>query len=211
MKVILLLSIIVLSACLISTSQAQENNILKNGDFESSLGGSWTFRFPPGGAEAGDCSFELSPDGRAGSQAGKLSGTTPVRFAAVQSPKGFSPVPGTHYRISAWVRASEDFQAQPGTPGFVMRVSIFADLGTIDAERGLFYVGLDHKTARSSDTSLFSGQEIPKEWTKIEGVFDMSADAASINVCLFMWNATGSVYVDDVALEEVDASTPLSP
>ncbi len=90
-----------------------------------------------------------------------------------------------------------------------MRVSIFADMGTIDAERSLFYVG-PNKALRTNDTSSFSGQEIPREWTKIEGVFDMSADAASINVCLFMWNATGSVYVDDVVLEEVDASTPLS-
>lgn len=210
MKATLLLSLSVLAASLLPAAQAQENNILKNGDFESPLGGNWSFRFPPGGAESSDCSFELCSEGREGSQAGKLSGTTPVRFGAVQSPRCFTPVPGQHYRISAWVRAGDDFQAQPGTPGFVMRVSIFADLGTIDAERGLFYVGLDNKTARTSDTSVFSGQEIPKEWTKIEGVFDMSADAASINVCLFMWNATGSVYVDDVVLEEVDASTPLS-
>jgi hypothetical protein len=119
-------------------------------------------------------------------------------------------------RVSAWIKAGEGFQAEPNTPGFVLRVTMFTDEkdeggGMAPAQDSSFYLGLNGTAVRGQNTAPFVNQEIPSEWTKVEGVFETSSDATKMNVGIFIWKGTGSLLVDDVEVEAVPDSVPLSP
>lgn len=187
-------------------------NILENGDFEADLT-RWAL-FAPSVEGLGE--LHITTDApHEGAQAGALTSSEAIRYAMVNYAKIGTFVPGGRYRVTAWVRASQDFEPMPGTPGFMLRVSIFPSSPGSIAEftnpaEGAFYLGSGNKAIRGGDVSSFNDQEIPRVWTKLEGVLEISPEAAALNVSIFVWKGTGSFFVDDVALEEVDASTPLS-
>ena len=187
------------------------DNLLTNGDFESGEGG-WA-PFIPEDAKNSDCKYavtETAPHG--GAQAGEISCATDARFAIVTYVKGHEFANGTRYRVSAWVKTGADFQPAAGTPGYVLRISMFADEGTTQGtDDSLFYLGTGNTAVRSADASPLNNQDCPKEWTRLEGVFDVSPGTAKLNVCLFIWKGTGSMFIDDVVLEQVDESVPVSP
>jgi peptidoglycan/xylan/chitin deacetylase (PgdA/CDA1 family) len=187
----------------------QGDNLLSNGGFEEGTKG-WSIFAPPD-AQGADAKIDATGDApHEGGQAGAMSCSAPVRFAIVNFVKGTNFVPGDRMRISAWVKAGSDFQPQPGTPGFMVRVSMFNDpSGSQGTSEGLFYVGMSGGV-KGPDTSSFKDQEIPKDWTKVEGVFEVVPDTARMNACAFIWKGTGTLFVDDFRLEAVDKSTPLS-
>lgn len=187
-------------------------NLLSNGDFENGHSG-WTI-FAPGEAKQSDPRIEAVADGREG-QAGQMSCSDPVRFAIVNYLKKGTFSPNQRMRVSAWIKAGEGFDAVPGTPGFVVRVSMFADGeaeggGMVSAQDGIFYVGLNDNTVRGADISSMNDQGVPTEWTKVEGVFETSPDVTSMSVAVFFWQGSGKLLVDDVVIEPVDESVPLS-
>ncbi len=185
------------------------DNMLTNGGFEEGSRG-WSIFAPPD-AQGADAKLDTTGEGaHEGGLAGIMSCSSPVRFAIVNFVKGTSFVVGDRYRISAWVKAGADFQAQPGTPGFVVRVSMFRDeTGSQGGTDGLFYVGLKG-AVNGPDTSVFNDQGVPTEWTKVEGVFEIVPDTVRVNACAFIWKGAGTLYVDDFRLEPVDKTTPLS-
>ncbi len=74
----------------------------------------------------------------------------------------------------------------------MVRVSMFNDpSGSQGTADGLFYVGMSGGV-KGPDTSSFKDQEIPKEWTKVEGVFEVVPDTARMNACAFIWKGTGT-------------------
>lgn len=192
-----------------SDTVAPGDNLLANGGFEEGSR-AWSIFAPPD-AQGADAKLDTSGEGaHEGGLAGVMSCTAPVRFAIVNFVKEVDFIPGDRYRVSAWVKAGADFQAEAGSPGFVLRVSMFTDAtGSQGGSEGLFYVGLNG-AVKGPDTSAFRDQGVPTEWTKVEGVFEVVPDTVKMNACAFIWKGSGSLYVDDFRLEPVAKTTPLS-
>lgn len=193
-----------------SPPDSSGNNLLSNGDFANGMAG-WSLFVPPE-AQGGEPKFDLtSEEPREGGQCAVMSCTSPVRFAIVNYVQGMKFAAGDRYRVSGWIRAGKGFEPENRTPGFIVRVSMFAGEGTTqNARDGLFYLGLNNQAVRGPDVSIFNGQGVPETWTKVEGVFEVAPDTVRLNVCAFIWKGTGRLYVDDFRLESVDKSTPLS-
>lgn len=192
-----------------AASEPDDGNLVANGGFEEGARG-WSVFAPPD-ARGADAKLDVTSENpHTGGQAGAMSCTGAVRFAIVNYVNGTNFVPGDRYRISVWIKAAADFQPDPGTPGFLVRVSMFTDTaGTQGGADGLFYVGLSG-AVKGGDTNSFKDQGVPTEWTKVEGVFEVAPDTVRMNACVFIWKGTGTLYVDDMRVEAVDKATPLS-
>ena len=64
--------------------------------------------------------------------------------------------------------------------------------------------------ARSPHTGKLALTELPKQWTKLEGVIEVPAGVNIIGPSLFLEGISGTVYFDAVTIELVPAGTPLS-
>jgi len=195
-------------------SPLSAQNVLVNGDFEKGTS-SWSI-FAPQEAKDAEAALNVVEGGLNGSRAGQMSCSTPTRFAIANYLKAGSFSPNQRMRVSAWIKAGEGFEAVPNTPGFAIRVTMFADGegaegGMIPAQDSSFYVGLNGVAVRGQNTSPLNNQDIPSEWTKVEGVFETSPDATKMNIAIFIWKGSGALLVDDVAIEPVDQTVPLSP
>ncbi|GAT33594.1 peptidoglycan/xylan/chitin deacetylase, PgdA/CDA1 family [Terrimicrobium sacchariphilum] len=178
-------------------------NLLANGDFESGSRG-WSLYDPEKSSSAG-CQFQVVADNpHEGSGTMELSSAANSRYAVLQYLKGANFIEGQKYRVSAWVRAGEDFVAASGTPGFLLRVSMF---GPNFSNSGMYFLGFNGMGGDSP--SVLAGQEVPRTWTKVEGVFEMAAGVEKVNVCLLVDRGVGHVYVDDVSIERVEDATPV--
>lgn len=194
--------------CLCSTATfVRAENLIPNGDFE--LGTKGWAAFVPDDAKPNDCKVEVSGEAPHEGQSLRLSCGGVSRFAATTVIKGTDWVPGDRYRVSLWARAGEDFQPAPGTPGFMIRMGFFSDpVAWTAAGGGNFHLAVGNKTSISGVPT--DVEVLPKAWTKMEGVFEIPPDTAMVNAALFICKGTGSVFVDDLVLEKVDAGTPLS-
>jgi peptidoglycan/xylan/chitin deacetylase (PgdA/CDA1 family) len=190
-------------------AEPQGDNILSNGGFEEGTKG-WSV-FAPQDAQGAGAKIDTTAEGpHEGGLAGTMSCAEAVRFAIVNFSKQANFTPGDRYRLSAWVKAGPDFEALPGTPGFMLRASMFSDsTGSQGTGEGLFYLGTTG-AVKGPDVSSFKDQAVPKEWTKLEGVFEVPPDTVRMNACAFIWKGKGTLLVDDVRIEPVDKATPLS-
>ncbi|PTX99960.1 hypothetical protein DB346_19320 [Verrucomicrobia bacterium LW23] len=186
-------------------------NLLPNGDFEQGEFG-W-YIFAP--QEVKDnCSYARSSDEpQEGSHCGKLNSTVDARYAITNGPRNHVCKPGDRYRVSAWVRAGQDFATGAKTPGFCMRVSLYSQMeGYVDSKAGHFMLGLGNKAYfGKSINPLVPADPVPPTWTKLEGIFELPEDVQKVGVAIFSWNGQGTLYVDDVQLEIVDKSSTLTP
>lgn len=205
------LMVITMSAIGLSGLLADAENLLQNGDFEQGTQ-SWSL-FAPDESQLSDCGFTVTQDAPHGDDnEAKLSSSQSVRYGIVNYVKDHDFEPGQRFRVSAWVKAGEDFVSESGTPGYILRVTMYStDDGWENATNGSIYLGTDDRLVRVKDVSSFANQDIPQKWTKLEAVFEISPDTAKLNVSAFVWEASGSFYVDDVVLELVSDSTRLTP
>jgi hypothetical protein len=191
----------------VTASGIHAQNLFTNGDFEIGTEG-WA-AFVPDEAKPNDCKVEVSGENPHEGQSLRLSCSGASRFAATTVIKGTDWVPGDRYRVSLWARAGEDFLPAQGTRGFMIRIGFFSDpVAWTPASGGSFHLMTGNHTSVGGTPT--ADEELPKKWTKMEGVFEIPADTAMVNAALFIWKGTGSVYVDDLVLEKVDATTPLS-
>ncbi len=178
-------------------------NLLTNGDFENGARG-WSL-YDPVKSSAANCQFQVIADNpHEGGGSLELSSASSSRYAVLQYLKSANFAPGQKYRLSAWVRAGDDFEVKAGTPGFLLRVSMF---GPNFSNSGMYFLGFSGMGGDSP--AALSGQEVPKAWTKIEGVFEMAANVEKVNVCLLVDSGVGHIYVDDVSIERVADTTPV--
>ena len=193
----------------LSTTEAQ--NLLSNGEFEPDVPG-WSLVIPPESSEA-ECRFEMSQDKPPqGGLSGRLSSTSEVRFGIVTRPKIGALVAGERFRVSAWVRADKDFVAKAGTPGFVLRVTLFSNpKGNEDTPGGHYYLGLGNRLTRGYSVSPLLEEAIPGVWTKIEAILEIPPETVTLDVSLFVWFGSGALYVGNIVFEPVDDTTPLTP
>ncbi|WP_309398369.1 carbohydrate binding domain-containing protein [Cerasicoccus maritimus] len=194
----------------LAASNCAAENLLYNGDFEDSET-NWSL-FAPGDASTVGCSWSVTTeDPHSGTCAAEMQSPEAVRYGIVNYVKDHVFTPGQRYRVTAWVKAGDDFQPKFDSPGFLLRVTMFAtERGWENATNGIIYLGVDDAVVRGGDVSVFEGQTMPTKWTKLEAVFEASPDTAKMNVSLFVWKGSGSFYVDDVSLELVEDSTPIS-
>lgn len=178
-------------------------NLLTNGDFENGSRG-WSL-YDPVKSSSAACEFQVVADGvHGGGGALELSSAGPSRYAVLQYLKSANFAAGQKYRVSAWVRAGDDFAASSNTPGFLLRVSMF---GPGFSNSGMYFLGFNGMGGESP--SVLAGQEVPRTWTRIEGVCEMAENVEKVNVCLLVDSGVGHIFVDDVSVERVADSTPV--
>lgn len=184
-------------------------NLLPNGDFENDKHG-WNL-FVPEESQESECTFEVIGDNpHEGAFAAQLDSVSEARYAIVTRPKGADLVAGAKFRISVWVRAGANFVPKPGTPGFMVRITLFSDAGTVDAPGGHYYLGLGNHLIHGLDIDSMPQDAIPKTWTKVEAVIEIPPEVESLNVSAFVWQGVGTLWVDDMVFEPVDADTSLT-
>lgn len=190
-----------------AASGLQAQNLFANGDFEIGTKG-WA-PFVPDDSKPNDCKIEVSSENPHEGQSLRLSCNGTSRFAATTVIKGMDWVPGDRYRVSLWARAGDDFQPTPGTPGFMIRIGFYSDpTSWAPADGGNFHLTMGNQTSLGGAPTR--AEELPKTWTKMEGVLEIPPNTAMVNTAIFICKGTGSVYVDDLVLEKVDNTTPLS-
>lgn len=121
---------------------------------------------------------------------------------------------GDRYRLTAWVKFGDNVQFKPGTPGAYFRATLLQgegkDIKDIDDPQKHMQIGLQGTMARSTQIIKLAVNELPKEWTKLEGVIEIPATTTYITPNFFVEGVTGTVFIDDLGMELVPASTPLS-
>jgi len=176
--------------------------LVENGGFEEGATG-WGI-FIPGESSDKNCRYSPSSENpHTGKGCVKMESDEFARFCV--GPKKFPVQPGERYRVSAWIRGNAE--TKPGTAGFVIRLGL--SHGGSDAPGGHLFVGMDGRVSR--DAVLASTSKIPTQWTKTEAVVEIPKEADALAPSFFSWYAKGAVFLDDVAVEKVEETTPLSP
>lgn len=193
-----------LAALLPQTASASVGkNLIMNGDFEKGVE-SWQLLL---GKDAADSGATLTADNRnAYSGLGSLKLFSPVitRFSCgPHLAAGGKVKPGERYRLSAWVRAGEDFVQQPGSVGFVVRVNLRSP-ERVDSPDGHYYFALSGRGMRAPyevPRSVLGTAPVSREWKNLEVVFDIPEGVGLIGFNFFAESGSGSIFVDDVTLE----------
>jgi len=115
---------------------------------------------------------------------------------------------GERYRVGVWVKPGADYQAQPGTPGVVLRLNPASGFPPTPAPS--IFINLDGSVS-SGIAPIMAMKPLPADWTHLGAVIQVPQGIDSIGPVVFMWKAKGSLYVDDFTFEKVDDATPLSP
>jgi hypothetical protein len=115
---------------------------------------------------------------------------------------------GERYRVGVWVKPGPDFQAQPGTPGVVLRMNPTSGFPAVAGES--IFINLDNTVSMGGIAPPASTKPLGTDWTHLEAVIEVPSGVDSMGPVLFMWKAKGSLYVDDFTFEKVDAATPLT-
>lgn len=180
---------------------------LDNPGFEDGFNTGWSLWVAPDSL-ANNCHQELcSENPHSGVACLKLSTDQISRFC-IGRKETFTVQAAERYRISVWVRGNAEFA--PDSPGFLIRVRLQsqetpgAGAGSID----LLHIDLNGKVTRNAVPA--TGIAIPAQWTRVSSVIEIPTGTTKMDIGIFFWNATGSIYLDDFSLEKVDASTPLS-
>ncbi|MCE0499653.1 MAG: heparinase II/III family protein [Methylacidiphilales bacterium] len=178
--------------------------LVPNGSFEEGKTG-WSL-YVPSDSQGKNCRFTISQDSpHTGTSCGLMQADSFARFWL--SWPSIPVQPGERYRVSAWVRGGTDLQFQPRTAGVLIRLSLTQNKE--NSPGGPLFLALNGEVTRKDTPN--TPAPIPTKWTQMEAVVEIPADADSMSPFFFCWNAMGSLYVDDVSIEKVDASVPLTP
>ena len=182
-------------------------NLLANGEFERAMA-DWKL-FVPAESQAAGCNFTTVPEDRQGGRLkAQLTSATPARFGLFPDRLPMAVRYGDRYRLTAWVKADADFQVQAGTPGITLRATLFENPEK-DFPGGHIFVGA--KGVAIGNPALLAGSPPPREWTKIEATIKIPHGVNYLIFFVFVWRASGKLWVDDISMVKVDASTPLTP
>ena len=167
----------------------------------------WRMWVPPESQAAG-CSFSPMPSERLpGKMQAALESRDPARFGILPDTRGLRVVPGERYRLTAWVKADASFKAEPGTPGVVLRATLFEFPGK-DFPGGHIFAGF--KGVAIGDPTPLAGAPPPREWAKIEATIEIPDGVTHLIYFVFVWRASGRLWVDDVSIVRVPRSSPVT-
>ena len=188
-------------------------NVIKNPGFEFGEEG-WRLFLPSAsiGTQAVEWEVIKKPgESRQGQFLAALTGTEPIRWGIFGNTLGVSE--GQKYRISAWVKFNRDAEIQDsGRSPVYLRATMLDDSGqdVYGNAFGHFHIGLSGEVAGNAKVDSLKIAKLPTEWRKIEGVIQILEGASKLHLVLFTNGVTGTVYWDDVSIEQVPDETPLS-
>ena len=188
------------------TAQAQTPLTPANPGFENGAEEGWSMWVPSDSKEV-NCHRALSKENpHSGAACLKLTADQFSRFSV--SPKQtFSVQSGERYRISFWIRGMAEIAAN--NPGFIARITLSPTSPGIGGNgTDLYNLSLDGKLKVNGVPSYTSG--IPSLWTRVSSVIGIPDGVNKMSLGLFMVQAKGDVFLDDVSVEKVDSNTPLS-
>jgi len=161
--------------------------------------------FVPQESEGAGCRLTFDKIGsHSGKEAMRLTSLRMARFGIyADQPTPIQVKVGQRYRLTAWVRAGNNFAIEAGTPGLVLRATLF-DRQRKDVPGGHIFVGLGGM--RRGDATLLSTETVPTDWTKIEGVIEIPTGTTQMILFVFCWKSSGTIWVDDISVTEVGAS-----
>jgi len=198
-----------LLAAPVATLLAGEN-LFKNPGFENGEEG-WKLSIPTNVVDP-EAKMTITPEAARSGEAGlAMSSSECIRYSVIGGrTKPLEPlVPGERFRISLWIRAGKDFVQRPNTVGFCVRVSMGAQREDNPVEP--MYFGLENHAVRGN--AWQKDIEVPQTWTKISFVFEIlkEVEIRYVDIAFMVAEASGTLYLDDVSLERVPETTPLTP
>ncbi len=187
---------------------AKAENLIPNPSFESGAAG-WVL-FIPKDAEGKVQPLQIvQTDVHSGTAAAAITVADGARTGITSKPVNVKP--GEKYRISAWVKFTDNVQFKAGSVGAFLRATLMETPGKDIADpAGHMHIGLKGTVARNPDVGKLGVSELPKQWTKLEAVIEIPAGTGVLLPTVFVMGVTGTVLIDDVNLELVPAATPLS-
>jgi hypothetical protein len=194
-----------------------DTNLIRNPGFEEESA-SWGM-FVPQESENKGCEFLISQDSpHSGSACAEMKSGNFARFSIGQKGVQGDPIrPGDRCRLTFWIRAAQGAQTK-GNPAFIVRIFLLDEQKQQLPGNLALFVGLNgHTTVQSPETKLdFSmfHDPLPTKWTKVESVFEIPASTGATRLNspeFFALYTMGSVFLDDVSLERVEKTVPLSP
>jgi hypothetical protein len=191
---------------------ADDTNLVSNPGFESGHAAYGLFIGPESSGD--NCRFTISPDTfHSGQQSAIMQADDFARFslcAQISTPL----VAGDVYRVGVWVKAGADFQAQPGSPGVVLRLNPSAGSPAVALSTGFIFVYANATISMAAPPGfgpLSVAAPDLTSWTHLEAVIKIRDGVDHYVPALFFWRAKGSLYVDDFSFQKVDAGTSLTP
>ncbi len=175
-------------------------NLVLNGDFEKGAD-EWRL-FSPAESKNAGCEFSVvAGQGRDGRHAAVLQSVNIGRYGIYPAEYMHITVKARErYKFVAWVKAGDNFHQEAGTPGVVMRATLFERPG-VDYAPGHIFIGMNG-VSQPSAAPLESGI-VPKVWTKIEGVIEIPQGVTQMIFFVFCWKASGKFWVDDVSVTKL--------
>ena len=192
-------------------------NLIPNGNFEDGKE-NWNLWIPPESEDA-DCEFYVTDESpHSGKACAELSSLAKARYTiAAKRYEDGEVVPGKRYRLTYWIRMAENLDAK-GPPYFLVRFMLLGENSEPIAGARALIIGLDGKyTIQALQGKLRLNElsaERPTTWTKVESVFEVPINSGATRLDrpgFFAMFIQGSIFLDDISLEEVDDSVTLSP
>jgi len=193
------------------SSTADDTNLVTNPGFESGHAAYTLFIGPE--SSSANCRFTISPDTfHSGQQSALMQADDFARFSLCAQ-VSTALVAGDVYRVGVWVKAGTDFQAQPGSPGVVLRLNPEAGSPPAAISTGFIFV-YANATISMAGPPDFGPRTVATpdltSWTHLEAVVKIPDGVDHYAPALFFWRAKGSLYVDDFTFQKVDPGTSLT-
>jgi len=192
-----------------TSSLLAEENRITNPGFEDGTT-SWSLFIGNENKEKDITFTPVKTSPHSGQQCLALSSQGSGRYGVTPRLNAQDFAPGEHYRISAWVRASDDFVQKPGSAGVYLRATLFSSPGK-DAPGGHYFFALPATTLHAQPLALLGSSPVPKAWTQISSVFEIPEGAHLLSPMVFVDGGSGTLFVDDFSLDKVGPEVPLSP
>ncbi|HHA2936796.1 host specificity factor TipJ family phage tail protein [Stenotrophomonas maltophilia] len=154
---------------------AQGNNMVINGGWQSGRDVGWTYN--------NTTLVVAAAEGRAGGAALRADGWSGgVRGATANGGSSVAVSPGKKYRYGCWYKTSADFNGSPGNS----KLRLATQSGALIGGATYFYAAKD-------------------QWTYVGAVYAVpdSTSITGLQLSVVVDNTVGTVWVDDVVLEEV--------
>lgn len=192
---------------LITAAALPAQSLIDNGGFEKADEG-WFPAVPSEAKAAGPTFTIVSDNPHSGGSVARLYSESPARHGfTLRGSRAFMPVAeGERYRITAWVRVDAATVVRSGSPGPLVRLTF---LNAEKKDTGACFLNTANVLAFGSLPPVPA--KPPLEWTKLEAVVEIPVGTAYVNPFFFGWYTQGSVYFDDIALERVTSTAPLTP
>jgi hypothetical protein len=184
------------------------NNLVANPGFEK-LKADWKTFEPEG--EMMEWGIDDS-DPHSGGASAIIQSTSPARRALIQE-RAFGVYAGKRYRIEAWVKFSPNSTVAPGLPGFYMSTtfsdSLWESLSKNPPYNRIFF-GLPNGVVDWEGRKLLKPEILPEQWTQVSAVVEAPPDSKWMQLALTIHGFEGDLFLDDISVEKVDESTPLT-